>query len=231
MSLLIAVTGVAPGIGKSTLAAGLSDWLRSLGRVVDHFEEDEVLTRPQFAPLARELAVTGRVGLDTLQSTVSDFVAASTPDEGAVVVCDSLFPFVHSLIGWGYGEHAIEGFLSDLPERLAGVDLVVVYLDAEVDAALSRAAEREPDGWLDWFVDNLGDRDAGPTVRDIESAARYLDWERAITVRLMADQDWEVTVLADCDQLSESDLLGRAREALSPYLATGPDVPPRHDQK
>lgn len=231
MSLLISVTGVAPGIGKSTLAAGLSEWLRSLGKVVDHFEEDEVLTRPQFAPLARELAVTGRVGLDTLQSTVSDFVAASTDDEGAVVVCDSLFPFVHSLVGWGYGEHAIEGFLSDLPEWLVGVDLVVVYLDAEVDAALSRAAEREPAGWLDWFIDNLGDRDGGPDVRDIETAAGYLDWERGVALRLMADHDWEVVVLSDCDRLSEPELLARVSVALSPYLAPGLVVPPAPDQK
>lgn len=58
----IAVAGSCPGIGKSTLCTALVCWLSDAGLRVDHFEEEHVLTRPQFAQVATEFTDTGVVG-------------------------------------------------------------------------------------------------------------------------------------------------------------------------
>lgn len=54
MPVLIAAWGVFPGIGKSMLCVGLPGWLADAGMRVDHFQEEEILTRPQYAAVARE---------------------------------------------------------------------------------------------------------------------------------------------------------------------------------
>ena len=74
MTVLIAVWGVSPGVGKSTLCAGLSRWLTDAGLRVDHFREEEILTRPQFAAVAEAFKTTGTVGLRTLITASAEFV-------------------------------------------------------------------------------------------------------------------------------------------------------------
>jgi nucleoside-triphosphatase THEP1 len=52
VTVLVTVWGSSPGIGKSTLCAGLSEWLSGAGLRVDLFREEEILTRPQYAEVA-----------------------------------------------------------------------------------------------------------------------------------------------------------------------------------
>ena len=74
MTVLITVWGASPGVGKSTLCAGLSQWLADAGLRVDHFREEEILTRPQFAAVAEDFKATGAVDLGTLIATTAQFV-------------------------------------------------------------------------------------------------------------------------------------------------------------
>ncbi|MFF7176773.1 hypothetical protein ACIP8U_41105 [Streptomyces pseudovenezuelae] len=73
MTVLITAWGASPGVGKSTLCAGLSQWLAATGLQVDHFREEEILTRPQFAAVAEEFKATGTVALKTLISATAKF--------------------------------------------------------------------------------------------------------------------------------------------------------------
>lgn len=66
MPVLLSVWGAAPGIGKSSLCVGLRDWLTSTGRSTEHFREDEVFSRDEFAAVAAEFTSTERVQLGTL---------------------------------------------------------------------------------------------------------------------------------------------------------------------
>lgn len=211
MTLLLAVAGVAPAVGKSTLARGLRDWLRGSGLDVDHVEDDELLTRPGLAPIAREIAVRESVTIETLVSTLGDFLSSSDDD---VVVMDALFPFVALLSEWGYGEHRIAGFCAEVAARLASVPVVVVYLDAHAGIALRRAADREPAGWLDWYVEGLARTKTSPTSTEFEAAVDRLERERTLTLRLVEEQGWELVVIAKVDKLSVEAVLDQTRRAL-----------------
>jgi hypothetical protein len=63
--------GVAPGMGKSTLCGGLSGWLAGRGLRVDHFREEDLGSRAEFAAVAAEFAATTVVAPVTLLPTVA----------------------------------------------------------------------------------------------------------------------------------------------------------------
>lgn len=212
MTTLLAVTGVAPAVGKSTLARGLRDWLRDSGLEVDHMEEDELLTRPELAPIAREIAVQESGTLETLVLTLADFLNSSDGDD--VVVMDSLFPFVTLLSEWGYGEHRIAGFCAEMAARLTRARVVVVYLDAHIGVALRHATDREPPGWLDWYVEGLARKKASPSFTDFEAAVDRLERERDLTLRLVAEQGWELVTIANVHTLAVDVVLDHTRDAL-----------------
>jgi hypothetical protein len=219
--LCIGVCGVAPAVGKTTLAQRLHRWLAERGYWADLVEEDELFTRPEFTPVARELAVTAHVRLETLVQSAGYFVDGDR-DEDSIVVFDALLPYINVLLGWRYDEFAIGTFLDALRERLEGHEVVVLYVDADIPAALRLAADREPDGWLDWWVETLERReDAGPLVHGMESAGYYLDWERSLTLRLLEQHGWRVLVLGGADLLPAGTILMHAQDALTPLLSPG----------
>jgi hypothetical protein len=217
--MCIAVCGVAPAVGKTTLAQGLDRWLDERGHRVDLVEEDELLTRPEFAPVARELAVTAHVRPETLVEATGTIIDAHHRAEESLIVFDSLLPFVSVLLGWRYDEFEIGNFLDDLRERLADHEVVVLYVDADISAALRLAADREPEGWLDWWVETLERReDEGPLVHGLQSAGQYLEWERTVTLRLLEQHGWRALVLGGADLLPPEALLMHAQDALTPLL-------------
>jgi hypothetical protein len=222
MTSIVAVSSVAPAVGASTLARGLRDVFARDQRV-DLVEEDEVLTRPAFAPMARELAVTGACGTATLVGCVTDFIRESATSDYDVVVCDSLFPFVRSLSDWDNGEIAIDGFLAQCTEAIGLTPFTVVYLDADIPSALRNAAEREPDGWLDWYITNLIRDEAAGNATPFDLAAGVLEREREIALGLMAKHRWDVRRIPETDLLDIVEVLDRAHRHLElAGVATNP---------
>lgn len=215
---LVAVAGASPGAGKSTLCAGIVDWLRGRGLRVDHFKEADVLTRDAFAPLAHEFTTTGEVQLHTLLETTSAYLTDVEQQDVDVAVTDALVPFVPSLMGWGHSETVIGDFLDDLAERIAVSDPVVVYLDDDPDAAVPRAVKREGPAWQDWLVNKLSQYPVEPKVHDVRSACDYLHYERDVTLRLLTDLPWEVVVIDQTDPPSADGVQRLARERLTESL-------------
>ncbi len=222
MTKIVAISGVAPAVGASTLARGLRDWFTTCGLSVDLVEEDETLTRPAFAPMARELAVTGTCAISTLAECVAAFAGGCAESEVDVVICDSLFPFVRALSDWDNGEIAIDGFLATCTEAIGSIPFTLVYLDADLRAALRNAADREPSGWLEWYVTRLI-RDETGSAPPPELAAGVLDREREVAQRLMAKHGWDVRRIPETDLLTEDEVLERARRhlELSGVVPTG----------
>jgi hypothetical protein len=213
MATIVAVSGCAPAVGASTLARGLHD-VFSRDQRVDLVEEDEVLTRPVFAPMARELAVTGACGTATLAGCVTDFIRDSAASEHDVVVCDSLFPFVRSLSDWDNGEIAIDGFLAECSEAIGLTPFTLVYLDADIHAALRNAAEREPAGWLEWYVTNLVRNETAGTASQLDLAVGVLEHEREVALSLMAKHGWDVRRIPETHLLNIVEVLERAERHL-----------------
>lgn len=193
---LIAVTGVGPGVGKSTLCRALARGLAEGGQAVDHFEEAEVLSRPAFRAVAEEFrGGAGRVRPQTLVAATRSCLARARADGFEVQVTDALLPFVPSLVAWGHDETAIAGVLADLAEAVAPTEVTVVYLSDDPERSLRRAVAREAPGWAEWYLAKLADSPGTRQVTDLASAARQLRWERELTLRLLADTGWRVVTV------------------------------------
>ncbi|MEU0945554.1 hypothetical protein ABZ379_22645 [Streptomyces canus] len=222
MTVLITVWGASPGVGKSTLCAGLSQWLAHTELRVDHFREEEVLTRPQFAAVAQEFKATGSVEPGTLIAATARFVDAVVASGDDVVIADALMPFVPTLLAMGHGEEAIDAFMTDLTEVLARVRPVMVFLDGNAESALSRAATREGDQWLDWYVGKLAGYEVRPPVADVASAVTYLLRERAVTLAAVRRKGWGLVVIERADERLPDEVLRLAQRGLRPWLGRTP---------
>jgi hypothetical protein len=116
MTVLVSVWGAAPGFGKSTLCAGLSPSLSGAGPRVDHFREEEILSRSEFAAVAQEFGATGAVTLGTLVAATARFVE-SVRARDDVVIADALVPFVPTLLAMGHDEARRHGWGLVVMER------------------------------------------------------------------------------------------------------------------
>lgn len=218
MTVLITVWGSSPGVGKSTLCNGLSQWLADAGLRVDHFREEEVLTRPQFAAVAEAFKATGFVDLRTLITTTAEFVDSVVASGDDVVIADALMPFVPTLLAMGHGEETIKAFMTDLTQVLTPVCPIMIFLDGDAEVALFRAARRDGAQWLDWYVRKLARYEVSPPVADVASAVKYLLRERAVTLEAVRREDWRLVVIERADQLPQDEVLRLAQRGLKPWL-------------
>jgi thymidylate kinase len=218
VAVLIAVWGASPGVGKSTLCAGLSAQLTAAGLRVDHFREEEILTRPQFAAVAEEFRATGTVELKTLLTATAQFVEAILAREDDVVIADALVPFVPSLLAWGHSHEGIAAFAADLAGVLAPVSLVLVYLDGTAGTALARAAQREGPQWLEGYIAKLARYKVSPPVSDLVSATRYLQRERAVTLAVARRQEWDLVLIEGATEMTPDRVLRTTQQELRRWM-------------
>jgi hypothetical protein len=176
------------------------------------------LTRPQFAAVAGEFKATGAVDLGTLIATTVEFVDAVLATGDDVVIADALMPYVPTLLAMGHGEETIDAFMTDLTEVLAPVCPVMVFLDGNAEAALSRAVRREGEQWLDWYVEKLARYEVSPPVADVASVVKYLLRERAVTLDTVGRKNWGLVVIESADGLPPDEVLRTAQRGLRPWL-------------
>ncbi len=217
--LVIAVDGVAPGIGKSTLAAALAARLRESGLVVDRFREEDILTRPAYGTVARQFQETGRVEPVLLLSATERYLRDLRHDGVGVAVLDSLLPFVPSLLAWGHDLPTITAFVRDLTGILAQTRPLLVYLDGPVGAALERAVHREGEAWLSWLIGRYAG--AADPVTDLPSLHAHLDSRRRLTLRMLADCGWNLLVVADAHSRGTEEIV--AMVSAHPWECGRPD--------
>jgi hypothetical protein len=215
VTTLITVWGASPGIGKSTLSARLVDCLAATGLRVDHFREEEILTRPEFAEVAREFGDAGTVGLATLGEATDRFVRTMLAGPYDIVVADALVPYVPTLLALGHGDEVIDTFLCEITAVLAPVCPVMVFLDGVAEVGLARAAEREGPGWLDWYVGKLAGYGVSPPVSGPESAADYLRRERRVTLDAVARHGWSLVLVERSDELTPDQVLAVVEQRLA----------------
>jgi hypothetical protein len=219
VTILVCVWGVAPGAGKSTLCCALSAALADAGLRVDHFREEEILTRPEFGGVAGEFRRTGAVELPALLAASTRFAAAISAGGADVVVADALAPFVPTLLALGHGDQAIAAFTAELAGILSGVSPVLVYLDGTPGTALARAAQREGPRWLAGYLAKLARYGVRPPVRDLASAIAYLRRERAVTLGAARQMGWPLVHVDGATELPPGQVLAIAQHGLRPWLA------------
>jgi hypothetical protein len=218
VTILVCVWGVAPGVGKSTLCAALSAALADGGLRVDHFREEEILTRPEFVDVAAEFRGTGAVELPTLLAASALFADAIDAGTADVVVADALAPFVPTLLAMGHDDRAIDAFSAELGATLSRVSPTLVYLDGDAATALGRAAEREGTHWVGNYVSKLSRYKVQPPVHDLASAIGYLRRERTVTFAAARRMGWPLVHVERATELSPGDVLAVALGHLRPRL-------------
>jgi thymidylate kinase len=220
VTVLIAIWGAAPGVGKSTLCAGLTGWLADAGLRVYHFAEEEILTRPEFGEVAEHFQATGRVEPAMLLTAASRFAESILAGGVDVVVADALMPFVPSLLAMGYSDHVVCAFVAELTELLAPVRPVLVFLDGDTKTALARAAAREEPGWLEWYTGKLAGYGLTPKSAGLTGAVIYLERERAVTLSAARAAGWRVVKISQGTDLAPAEILQNAQQALSQQVDT-----------
>jgi thymidylate kinase len=214
-AILIAVWGAAPGVGKSTASTGLARWLAEAGRQVDHFAEEELFTRPQFADVAAYFRATGKVEPAMLLAAASRFAGSVLAGHVDVVVADALVPFVPSLLAVGCTDQQIRQFVADLTAALAPIQPVLLFLDGDPATALARADSREGGGWLAWYLDKLARYGLIPEPGVLAPAATYLERERNVTLNATRQAGWRVITIERATEIPRAEVLRHAQDRLS----------------
>lgn len=214
---MVMITGAVPGLGKSSLCRQLTESLGADGHVVDRFDEDDILTCAAFHEVVARFQAYGRVATNVLVRGAVDYLGEVSARHAEIVVQDMLFPYLPSLLAWGYSDDDIAAFLRDLASALSGADLLEVHLEGDVRQAIERASLREGEGWLEGLVAKVDCYADSGRVTDTASLAAYLDAAQARTRRLLTGAPWPVLTLpvsAGFEAVSQA-TLGWVREAIS----------------
>lgn len=185
---------------------------------MDHFREEEVLTRPEFASVGREFRRTGDVELPTLLAASALFAAAVLAGGADVVVADALAPFVPTLLALGHGDRAIAVHRRARPDTLGAQPCPGLPGRRRRDrpgpsgrargAAMARRLRRQARPL----------RRPAP-VRDLASATGYLQRERAVTLAAARLMGWPLIRVEEATELSPGQVLATAQRGLRPWLA------------
>ena len=193
--LIIMVTGAVPGLGKSSLCKTLTEVLRADGYLAERFDEEDILTSAAFREIIVSFRNEGRVAAEVLLRGAVNYAEAVNGRQGQIFVQDMLFPYLPSLLAWGYSDEEIAVFLSELGYALRCADVVEVHLEGDVPQAIWRACRREEEGWLDMLVAKVNRYADSGRVADTTSLAEYFDSAQARTHRLLARAPWPVLTL------------------------------------
>jgi len=179
---------------------------------VDLFDEEHVLSRREFAAVATQFRATGVVELDVLLDASKRFVTSAVGYD--IVVTDTLFPFVPSLLAWGHDEETIRSFLMVLGSILEPLRPFIIYLDGDPAAVLPRATSRSGDVWLHNFLSKVTTYKTTPPIRDLQGTVAHLRRERDVTLGSMIDAGFNVLLLRDADTRSSDELAAEALASL-----------------
>lgn len=201
---LIAVFGAAPGIGKSSLCSALAQSLASDGLSVEHFPEERLFSRPEFAAIAAEFTDHGTVTPSELVDATVRYLDHVDAD---VVVMDALIPYVPTLLALGYDQPSIDRIIDELAGRIAAIPTLFVFLDGDPAAALTRAIAREQPGWIDAYGAKLARYGLTPADPDLGAMCAYLQRERDEMLRTVRRQSWDLCLIPDAMSLTAGEIL------------------------
>ena len=217
-SCFIMLTGVGPGIGKTTLAECLAARAGEVGQELDFFGEEQIFTRPAFAEIGR--AFRERRG------GVRVFPSAEMLLDGYRRVIDGLgergIVFDWSCLGmisdlpWAEGRpEVLLAHARDVLNLAAPLSPVLVNLVGEVAVAVARAAAQRGERWMRRNAHLAAVKGAGARSQ----LAAIAEWLRGLphesleldAFRAAGWPIWEVDAMRSAD-LVLNDVAGRLWE-------------------
>jgi hypothetical protein len=191
-AMLILITGSGPGLGKSSLARGLSASFAANGQSTLLFREEEISSHPAFSALWEEFGTTGEVQLNVLLGSAAGFLHEMETSSYDIVVLDALLAYLPSLLAWGHSDLEIRQFFGRVAELLVSFEVIEIHLQGDLGAGLRRAAEREGGDWLDRFVTKVSSFQGAPIISSADDALSYWDALAARGERLLQTAPWSV---------------------------------------
>jgi hypothetical protein len=206
------VTGAVPGLGKTTLCRKLVNLLNAPSRLAVLFAEHDILVRREFSRVIEAWKTGDPVPTEVLLDAAERYVATCLADDAEVFVQDMLFPFLPSLLAWGYSDEAIRKFCGDLADRCHAVDLVQIHLIGDARPSLIRAGKREGDDWLEQLGVRVSAFPGQEATTDLDGLTHYYRSSARRTQRLLLTLPWP---LANLDvELGEHAVASQAAEWL-----------------
>jgi hypothetical protein len=179
------VTSVGPGIGKTTLAAGLVARARKAGLHAELFEEGEIFTRPAFSSVGRAFRDRGTCPTAAMMvDAYAAFVGEIDPN-GAFVFDWSCLGMISDL-PWAEGRpdvllrHARDVFELAQPLRPA-----LLHLAGDIEVALARAAAERGERWVRRYA-QLAAADRPTTRARLAAIAEWIQRQPDLKLELDA---------------------------------------------
>jgi len=151
-SRFVMITGVGPGIGKSTLAEGLAGRAAEFSCEVDLFGEEQIFTRPAFAEIGRAFRDRDEEGSRIFPSgeMLLDGYRRVIGEAGQrVIVFDWTCLGMISDLPWAEGRpDVLLAHAREVREVAHARQPVVVNLVADVEVAVARATAQRGSRWL-----------------------------------------------------------------------------------
>ena len=187
---LIIVYGASPGTGKSTLSSRLRQALADDGQPVQWLYEDDVLHVDYFAPVMTYMRGEGALEMpDACLAATANLIAACAEGD-TIVISDSILPYYDWLFAADYAYPAVSTFSATLYELLRPLHPLVVYLQANVEIALTRAVAQRGAAWLHdniAFMNTWVANQSQP-ISDLASAIAYI--RRADERKVQLFSEW-----------------------------------------
>lgn len=159
---LILVYGPGAGLGKSTLAARLYEQLHARGLPTRLVREDEVLQTPEFSGYVRQVENGNADDSVTLLDCCRAFVADLERRQPEVSVLDSILPCWDWLFTAKCTSDVVGSFSQNLSALMRDLSPVLIYLEGDIQAGLSRAIADRGEAWaLNLAEERTGNRQIG----------------------------------------------------------------------
>jgi len=190
------------------LAASLAAAIDAGGRRVELFREEDIRRHPAFAAVVREFGAADEVRLGTLVAAAAEYVRSARRARADVFVLDALFPYLPSLLAWGYSDDEIADVFARLAAVFEGFSVVEVHLDADARSALARADAREGGDWLGNHIAKVSRYRTARQVVTLDDVVAYYGEAAQRSQALLARAPWPVAWI--CADGGEADALVKA---------------------
>jgi hypothetical protein len=147
VSRFVMTAGVSPGIGKSTLTAGLVSRAGAVGVELDLFDLEQIFTRPAFAAIGRAFRDRSYPTAEMMLEGYGRLVGELSPT-GAVVLDWTCLGMIADL-PWAEGRSDILlHHARDVLRLTRPLRPVVLNLVGDVEVAVARAAAERGEKWV-----------------------------------------------------------------------------------